>query len=156
MHCSFARHCLLAGMIRILIERCKSQAPCNRGGYRGGLGLARRLQPLHHLLRHLWHVGRPPRWWRGTPALFYLFLTTTIMHQVVTSSTMARTKEGGELKAAKLPNWLVLEQLDPDPGGKNPGSGASILSPLIYIFIAAYLLLINDAICPGSDVLRLI
>ena len=78
------------------------------------------------------------------------------MHQVVTSSTMARTKEGGELKAAKLPNWLVLEELDPDPGGKNPGSGASILSPLISIFIAAYLLLINDAICPGSDVLRLI
>ena len=78
------------------------------------------------------------------------------MHQVVTSSTMALTKEGGELKAARLPNWLVLEQLDPDPGGKNPGSGASILSPLLYIFIAAYLFLINDAICPGSDVLRLI
>ena len=67
---------------------------------------------------------------------------------MVTSSTMAQTKEGGELKAAKLPNWLVLEELDPDPGGKNPDSGAPILSPLLYIFIAAYLLLINDAICP--------
>ena len=87
---------------------------------------------------------------------FFFYLVSCIMYQVVTSSTMALTKEGGELKAAKLPNWLVLEQLDPDPGGKNPGSGASILSPLISIFIAAYLLLINDAICPGSDVLRLI
>ena len=82
------------------------------------------------------------------PRFFIFFLTTTIMYQVVTSSTMARTKEGGELKAARLPNWLVLEELDPDPGGKNPGSGASILSPLLYIFIAAFLLLINDAICP--------
>ena len=30
--------------------------------------------------------------------------------QVVTSSTMAMTKEGGELKAANLPNWRVLEE----------------------------------------------
>ena len=33
------------------LERYKSQAPSNWGRYWGGLGLARCLQPLHHLLR---------------------------------------------------------------------------------------------------------
>ena len=60
-------------MFRVLIERYKSQAPCNRGGYWGGLGLARRLQPLHHLLRHFRHVGRHPRWWRGLSAYLLSF-----------------------------------------------------------------------------------
>ena len=66
--------------------------------------------------------------------------------QVVTSSTMALTKEGGELKAAKLANWLVLEEESNNPGQKNLGSKASSISPLSFLILVAYLL-ITETLC---------
>ena len=66
--------------------------------------------------------------------------------QVVTSSTMARTKEGGELKAAKLANWLVLEEESNNPEEKNLGSKASSISPLSFLILVAYLL-ITETLC---------
>ena len=83
--------------------------------------------------------------------LFSIFLIITKPHlQVVTSSTMARTKEGGELKAAKLANWLVLEEESNNPGQKNLGSKASAISPLSYLIIVAYLLLI-ETLCANLN-----
>ena len=62
---------------------------------------------------------------------------------MVTSPTMAQTKEGGELKAANLPNWLVLEEESNNPAEKNIGSTASSISPLLYLILVAYLLIIE-------------
>ena len=44
---------------------------------------------------------------------------------MVTSSTMAHTKEGGELKAANLPNWVVLDPEEENAAEKNLRSKAS-------------------------------
>ena len=59
---------------------------------------------------------------------------------------MALTKEGGELKAAKLANWLVLEEESNNPGQKNLGSKASSSSPLSFLILFAYLL-ITETLC---------
>merc|ERR1711974_517751 len=61
--------------------------------------------------------------------------------EVVTSSTMARTKEGGELAAANLPNWLVLAE-------KNLGSRASALAQISYLSLLACLLMIEALSVP--------
>ena len=64
---------------------------------------------------------------------------------------MARTKEGGELKAANLPNWLVLEEESNNPAEKNLNSTASSLSPLSYLTLVAYLLIIESHLLRPPD-----
>ena len=56
---------------------------------------------------------------------------------------MARTKEGGELKAANLPNWLVLEE--ENAAERNLGSEASAVAQISYLFLSLPFLLILDA-----------
>ena len=54
---------------------------------------------------------------------------------------MARTKEGGELKAANLPNWLVLEE--ENAAEKNLGSEASPVAQISNLFLLASLLILD-------------
>ena len=54
---------------------------------------------------------------------------------------MARTKEGGELKAANLPNWLVLEE--ENAAERNLGSEASAVAQISYLFLLASLLILD-------------
>ena len=54
---------------------------------------------------------------------------------------MARTKEGGELKAANLPNWLVLEE--ENAAERNLGSEASAVAQISYLFLFASLLILD-------------
>jgi len=70
--------------------------------------------------------------------------------EVVTSPTMAQTKEGGELKTANLPNWLVLEEESNNPAEKNLHSKASSISPLSYLILVAYLLTIESHLLRSS------
>jgi len=60
--------------------------------------------------------------------------------EVVTSSTMAMTKEGGELKAANLPNWRVLEE----PGNLQKhlrSSSVSFAPSISFTILVAFLFL---------------
>jgi len=61
--------------------------------------------------------------------------------EVVTSSTMARTKEGGELKAANLPNWVVLEPEKKNAAEKNLKSKAVVVSRLSYFLLTCLLVI---------------
>ena len=63
---------------------------------------------------------------------------------------MAQTKEGGELKTANLPNWLVLEEESNNPAEKNLHSKASSISPLSYLILVAYLLTIESHLLRSS------
>ena len=54
---------------------------------------------------------------------------------------MARTKEGGELKAANLPNWLVLEE--ENAAERNLGSEASAVAQISNLFLFASLLILD-------------
>ena len=56
---------------------------------------------------------------------------------------MAQTKEGGELKAANLPNWVVLEPEEENAAEKNLRSKASAVSQLSYCTILTGLLAIE-------------
>ena len=52
---------------------------------------------------------------------------------------MAQTKEGGELKAANLPNWLVLEPKGENLSERKLRSKASVVSWLSYLILIVFL-----------------
>ena len=54
---------------------------------------------------------------------------------------MARTKEGGELKAANLPNWVVLEPEKKNAAEKNLKSKAVVVSRLSYFLLTCLLVI---------------